>query len=109
LDPQNSSNSSVHLLAVRYTSTKNIHSPVTFINWKAINWANEHGFRYVDFGPYSIAQSSEPKNKAYALRRRFEVEVVTRYEFIIPTSKVFYAITGGLKGMRDRDGPRSVH
>lgn len=95
-DPPGSSNSSVHLLAVRYAAARNIHSPVTFVNWKAVNWANEHGFRFVDFGPFSIAKSSDEKNKAFALKRRFELSVAKRYEFTIPTS-ISYSIGRRLK------------
>jgi hypothetical protein len=44
---------------------KNIHSPVTYLNWKVINWARENGFRYVDFGSFSLTTNSNPHGHAF--------------------------------------------
>jgi hypothetical protein len=33
--------STVHLATMRYSTVKNIHSPVIYANWKVINWASE--------------------------------------------------------------------
>ena len=71
---------------------RNIHSPVTYLNWKAINWARENGFRYVDFGSFSLAMNSDPYSHGSRLKARFEVTPVPRYEFVLPTSDVYYSI-----------------
>jgi hypothetical protein len=97
LDPLNCPNPSVHLLGIRHSATRNIHSAVTFINWKAVNWAHDHGFRYVDFGLYPRARSSDPAHAFYKLRKRFEITSVPRYQFILPTSNVAYSIAKGIK------------
>lgn len=84
-------NSTVHLGIVRFSSLRNIHEPmanVTYINWKVVNWAFEHGFRHVDFGSYSIAESSNVEHPFYKLRGRFELVSVPWYRFTLPTSRI---------------------
>lgn len=83
----------------KHSPMKNIHSSGTYINWKMINWAYEHGFRYVDLGSYSVDASSNPanlssKHKLYAskLKERFEVTFLPTYQFILPTSSITYSI-----------------
>jgi Acetyltransferase (GNAT) domain len=88
-DPANS-NSAVHLLAIRYSSETNIHSPVTYLNWKTINWAHEHGFRFVDFGSYSSVEGSKHSN--LKLKERFGLAFLPRYQFALPTSNLSYSI-----------------
>lgn len=85
-------NSTVHLTTIRYSPVKNIHSPVTYVNWKAINWANEHGFRYVDFGSYPVTASSNPRHPFHKLREKFKITFVPRYLFTLPTSGISYSI-----------------
>lgn len=85
-------NRTVYLLGVRHSVTRNIHSPVTFINWKAINWAHENGFRYVNFGTYGLGQSFDVSDIFYKLKERFEITLEPSYEFILPTSGVAYSI-----------------
>ena len=92
IDPPNNAGSRVHLLAVRHSAPKNIHSAVTFLNWKAISWANANGIRYVDFGAYSRNSSSDPLHAFHRLKERFEITPVPRYEFTLPTSDVTYSI-----------------
>jgi hypothetical protein len=91
LDPANS-NSTMHLLAIRYTSVANTHSPVTYLNWKTINWACEHGFRYVDFGTYTTAESSNSRLPNFKLKERFGLTFVPRYQFTLPVSNLSYSI-----------------
>ena len=90
-----------HLMIIRYSPVRNIHSPVTYINWKIINWAYEQGFRYVDFGAYH--RSSDPARPSYKLRSRFEVSPVPRYEFALPLSSMYHSVARGthrvLQGM----------
>lgn len=96
LDPPGSLNSSVHLLAIRHNAMRNIHSPVTFINWKAINWAHEHGFRYVDFGPYPIKNSMDPTHMFYKLREKYQITLAPTYQFTLPISNAYYSMAKGV-------------
>jgi hypothetical protein len=93
LDHPGSLNPGVHMLAIKHTPSRNIHSVVTFINWKAASWAYQHGFRYVDFGTYPIAESSNPTNKFHKLKERFRIVLVPRYRFTLPLSGVSFSIT----------------
>jgi hypothetical protein len=91
-DPQNSI---VHVAGdyeVRYSRKRNIHSPVTFLYWKAIEWASEQGFRSFDLGAYPATKSTNPLHPFHKLRMRFEAEAVPRYQFVIPTSGVSYSM-----------------
>jgi len=99
LDPPTSPRPLVHLLGIKHASSNNIHSVVTFINWKAINWAYENGFQGVDFGPYPLDNSTEPTYRFYKLMRRFELELVPRYEFMVPTSNALYSVARRIKQM----------
>jgi hypothetical protein len=98
-DPPESPGPGLHLLAVRHSARRNIHSPVTFINWKVVNWANEHGYRYIDFGSFSKAPSIEPAHPFYKLKKRFEITYVPRYLFTLPTSSVSYSIARRIRRM----------
>jgi hypothetical protein len=84
--------STLRLSMMRFSPTRNIHSPVTYANWEAINWAKGHGFRFVDFGSYPVASSSNPEHPYHRLRTRFEVDFVPRYQFTLPTSSISFAI-----------------
>lgn len=89
----NPPNSTVSILRTRFAETgKNIHSLITLLNWRVINWAHENGLRYVDFGSYPTASSLDPRRHPYKLRARFEANLVPRYEFILPTSDVSYSV-----------------
>jgi len=90
-DPHGSK-SCLHLMWIRHAPERNIHSVVTFIDWKAIQWAHEHGFRYINLGPYPTLGSSKPGHPFYNLKERFEVTPVPRYEFVVPVSSVSYSI-----------------
>jgi hypothetical protein len=85
-------NSTIHFAIVRYSRENNIHSRVTYLYWKAINWASEKGYRYIDFGAYSIPKSSNPTHPFFKLRERFESTIVPRYQFVLPTSTRVYSI-----------------
>ena len=85
-------NSAMHFAIVRYSRENNIHSRVTYLYWKAINWASEQGFRHLDFGAYSIPKGSNPTHPFFKLRERFESTIVPRYEFLLPTSNRVYSI-----------------
>lgn len=85
-------NSIIHLGIIRFSSIRNIHSSVTYINWKTISWANEHGFRYVNFGAYPADKSSNPAHPFFRLKDRFEITLVPRYRFTLSIPNVPYAI-----------------
>jgi CelD/BcsL family acetyltransferase involved in cellulose biosynthesis len=80
-------NSTVHLRIIGYSRTKNIHSPIIYIDWKIINWALENGFRYVDFG----STSPKPTNPVHKLKARFGGTFVPRYRFTLPISGIPYS------------------
>jgi hypothetical protein len=84
--------------AIRRSAVKNIHSPVIFVNWKTINWAYEHGFRYVSFG--GDRASSSPKSPFHVLTERFEATFVPAYRFTLPTSRLSYSIAKGIAQVR---------
>jgi len=88
----NGTNSTVHVMAIRYSTLKNIHSLVTYLNWKTINWANENGFRYVNFGSYPVDKCSDPAHPFYKLKERFALTLVPEYDFILPTVSTPYSI-----------------
>jgi hypothetical protein len=98
LDPANS-DSTIHLLGIRYSSKRNIHLPVTFLNWKAISWAHGNGIRYVDFGSYSVAESSKPKNPNFKLKKRSGLAFLPRSHFALPTSSLSYSIARRIGGV----------
>ena len=101
LDP---SISMVHTIrGLRYSSL-NIHEPmanVTYCNWKVVNWAHEHGYRYVDFGSYPISGVLSPHNPFSKFRERFQLEVVPWHRFTVPTSKFAYALARRIIPSRD--------
>jgi hypothetical protein len=92
-------NSIVQLGMFRYSVLKNIHSPVTYVNWKTINWAYEHGFRYVNFGPYQVDRSSDPSDSFYKLKERFELTFVPRYKFYLPVPNTVLSIARKIRGI----------
>lgn len=96
-DPQSEPDRTVHLLAVRYSTEDNIHSPVTYLNWMAVNWAREKGFHYVDFGSYPRTRSSNPSDPFCKLKLRFGIRPVPRCEFILPVSSVPYSIAKDIR------------
>ena len=89
--------STIQLLMMRFNLTRNIHSPVTYVNWKVLNWANENGFRYIDFGPFPNRLSSNPRHHFHKLLDRFETTSVPRYQFVIPVSTRTYALARRIK------------
>jgi len=84
--------STVHLLTVRYSVIRNIHSPVTYVNWKMIGWANENGFRYIDFGPWLSDHVVDSAHLAHRMKNRFQATFVPRVKFTIQPSGISYAI-----------------
>jgi len=80
-----SANPTAHLLAIKYSALNNIHSLVTFLSWKTVNWAFEHGFRYADFGTYPVDRISDPAHPFYKLKERFGVAFVPEYYLTLPT------------------------
>lgn len=96
--------SMVHLAVIGYSRTKNIHSPVVYMNWKTINWALENGFRYVNFGP----TTSDSSNPVYKTKQKFEGVFMPRHRFTVPTSKVYYPLAKSVKKIlsRMKDQPR---
>jgi len=92
LDPPGSQSRGVHLLTIRHAPLRNIHSVVTFVNWKAVSWARENGYRYVDFGSYPIDRSSDPNYVFFPLKTKFGIKVTPRFKFTIPTASVPYGI-----------------
>jgi hypothetical protein len=108
-------NSTVHLATMRYSLVRNIHSPVTYVNWKMTSWAVGQGFRYVDFGIWSTEHTVDPNHFAYKLKRRFELDFIPRYEFNVRPSGTAYSmarrINRLIRGTREdtaenRDGGR---
>jgi hypothetical protein len=95
-DPRGSPTEGVHLLGIKYAAIRNIHSVVTFLNWKIITWAYNRGLNYVNFGSFHTGLASHPKHPSYGLRRRFDIDVVPRYEFTLPTSSFSYSIARSL-------------
>jgi len=101
LDPPGSPTRGVHLLTIRHAAPRNMHSVVTFVNWKATSWAHQNGYSYVDFGSYPIDKSSDPMHPWGALKMKFKIRVVPRFKFTIPTSSVPYSIARRInKAMR---------
>jgi hypothetical protein len=91
-DSPKSPHPGIHLLGIKFSPSRNIHSVVTFINWKAIVWAHENGFKYVNFGSFPVAHASEPDHNFYRLRERFEITITPRNEFTVPISNISYSI-----------------
>jgi GNAT acetyltransferase-like protein len=89
---RDTSSSAIRLMMMRFSPTRNIHSPVTYLNWKAVNWAQENGFRYFDFGSYYISAASNPEHFIQKLKARFEASLVPRYHFVLPVSSISYSI-----------------
>ena len=85
--------STVHLLSMKYTLVRNIHSPVTYLNLMTARWADGHGFRHVDFGPWSTEHAADAAWPAYKLKRRFEADLLPVYAFSIRPSGLAYSIT----------------
>jgi hypothetical protein len=73
-------NSTVHFAPSGYSRTKNIHSSMTYMNWKIIEWASEAGYRYVNFGP----ALQDPSNPVYRSKEKFGGEFVQGYRFTLP-------------------------
>jgi hypothetical protein len=93
--------STVYLgLNIGYSRTKNIHSPMIFMNWKVVNWASENGLGFVNFG-VADSKSSDPVHK---IKQKFGPEFVPIYRFTIPTSNIPYKfarrIGRALRGVR---------
>jgi lipid II:glycine glycyltransferase (peptidoglycan interpeptide bridge formation enzyme) len=90
-------NSIVHFAPGGYSTTKNIHSPAIYVNWKIIEWASEAGLRYVNFGP----ALPDPSNSIYRSKQKFGGQFVEGYRFKLPiaNSPPFVARTLG-RGFR---------
>lgn len=101
-------NSTVHLATMRYTLVRNIHSPVTYINWKTISWAVGQGFRYVDFGVWGTEHTADPNHFSFKVKRRFELDFIPRYEFNVRPSGTAYSIARRINRMmmRTREGSK---
>jgi lipid II:glycine glycyltransferase (peptidoglycan interpeptide bridge formation enzyme) len=100
--------STVYLgLNVGYSKTKNIHSPIVYMNWKIVNWASDNGFRFVNFGR-TDASSKDPVHK---LKQKFASEFVPVYRFVLPTSNSPYSIARSIKrlipGTKNSKGPEN--
>jgi hypothetical protein len=93
-------NSIIHLAIIGYSRAKNIHSPVVYIDWKAVNWAASNGFRYVNFGP----TNSNPSNPIYRTKEKFGGRFVPRYDFELPTSAIMLPIARAVTGVFRRMG-----
>jgi len=78
-DPRNQI---VHLLAVGYAPIRRIHSPIVYLNWKALNWAVDNGYRYLNFGGTTV----NPKNPVHRLKQRFGGDFAKRFDFVLPIS-----------------------
>ena len=80
--------STVYLSTLGYSRVKNIHSPIIYVNWKALNWASENGFRYVNFG----TTVADPANPIYKMKQRFGGRFVPVYQFTLPISGLPYSL-----------------
>jgi hypothetical protein len=89
--------SAVRLMILRFNPTRRIHSSVTYLNWKVINWAHGQGYRYCDLGPYNILASSDPNHHFQKLKARFEADLLPRYDFTLPTSALSYSLARGIE------------
>jgi hypothetical protein len=85
-------NSVIHLTTIRYSAVRNMHSPVTYLNWKTINWAAEHGYRFVHFGDYSVAEDTDPNHPFHRLKMRFQTTSVPNYLFTLPVARTLYSV-----------------
>jgi len=94
--------STVHLATMRYSPVRNIHSPVTYVNWKMIEWALDQGFRFVDFGVWLAAHSVDTTHFAYKLKRRFELSFIPRYEFNLRPSGMAYSVARSINRLVQR-------
>ena len=65
----------VHLPHVGYDPAKNSRSLMFYCDWKAMTWAHESGYRYVNLGN----GSSNPLSRNYRFKKRFGGNFVTRY------------------------------
>ena len=65
-----------------------MHSPVIYLNWRALKWAAENGFRYVNFGLTKSASSSA----VHRTKKKFGGEFVPSYKFTLPISKISYIL-----------------
>jgi hypothetical protein len=90
------SSSTVHLITMKFTRARNIHSAVTYIDWKATQWAAEEGYRYIDFGPWLAAHVVDPAHFASRLKRRFGAAFVPRYKFTVRPSGLVYSVARAL-------------
>jgi lipid II:glycine glycyltransferase (peptidoglycan interpeptide bridge formation enzyme) len=87
-------NKTVYIDKVGYSRLRNIHSSVVALWFKVCRWAEDNGFRYVNFGG---ARSDE----ALRLKRKFGGEYIEYHVFVVPTaSKLYPAAAGLLKGAR---------
>jgi len=85
--------STVHLLSMKYSLVKNIHSPVTYLNLMTAKWTDGQGFSYLDFGPWSMQHAADAAWPAYKLKRRFEADLIPVYSFSIRPTGLAYSIT----------------
>jgi hypothetical protein len=98
-----SKSSTVYLgLNIGYSRTKNMHSPIIFMNWKVVNWASENGFKFVNFG-VSGSSSNDP---VYKIKQKFGAEFVPTNRFIIPISNMPNSFARRIhRALRDAKGP----
>jgi len=84
----------VYIDKIGYTRSRNIHSSVVHIWFEVCAWAEENGFRYVNFGG---ARSAE----ALKLKQRFGGEFRQYHMFVVPSGSKLYPVASGfMKGIR---------
>jgi lipid II:glycine glycyltransferase (peptidoglycan interpeptide bridge formation enzyme) len=81
-------NSEVRFNFVGYQPQKGGRSFTQYIYWKAVNWASENGFKYVNFG----RTSPDETNSVHRLKQKFGGEFVPEYKFVLPVNSTFVSI-----------------
>lgn len=96
-----------HLEIARHLrGTRNIHSVITYLDWKAIEWASKSGFKYVNFGSYPASLCTRPDNgllPKYSfvwLKERFALTFMPWYRFTLPTSGLYSPVKGISRALR---------
>ena len=84
----------VYIDKIAYTRPRNIHSSVVHLWFKVCAWAEENGFRYVNFGG---ARSAD----ALKLKQKFGGEFKEYHMFVVPSASRLYPVAANiLKGVR---------
>ena len=82
----------VHLMGMRYRRGRNIHSSVTFANWRILDWASSKRYRFVNFGPWLGLHVVDSAHYAYKLKRRFEADFYPRFHFVLRPQGITYSL-----------------